>query len=170
MTQTDDDFAAYAAARYATLLRTAVLLGAKVDAAEDAVQAALVRCYRSWRAVRRADKTDAYVYKVLANTIAKSGRRRWHGEIPTEDVTEQVGHRGDYAGTVATAVTLRRALAALPIDQRAVLVLRFYADLSERQTAEVLGIAVGTVKSRTSRALAALEGSSALEGLEDRNA
>jgi RNA polymerase sigma-70 factor (sigma-E family) len=165
----DEDFAAYIAARYSTLVRTAVLLGAKLDTAEDAVQTTLVRCYRSWRTIRRADNTDAYVYKVLANTIIKSARRRWHGEIPTADLPDATA-RTDHAGTIATTLTLRRALDTLPPDQRAVLVLRFYADLTERQTAEALGIPLGTVKSRTSRALTALETNTTLHGLEDHNA
>lgn len=146
------DFDAYVAARWARLVRVAVLLGADVHEAEDLVQTALVRCLVRWRRVQRADDVDAYVHRVVVTTFLSARARRWTGERPTEHLpesaVEEPGH--DDRDVV------RRALAALPVDQRAVVVLRHHLDLSERQTAETLGIAPGTVKSRLSRGLRAL--------------
>ena len=147
------DFTTYVAQRRTRLVRTAVLLGCPQPDAEDVVQAALLKCYRSWRRVARADRPDAYVHRVLVTTLADARARRWHGELPTEELPEATDH-GDEGW--ASGIAVRRALAALSPEHREVLVLRFYADLSERDAAAALGVAPGTVKSRTSRALAAL--------------
>ncbi|GAB2973012.1 SigE family RNA polymerase sigma factor [Nocardioides montaniterrae] len=146
------EFSSYVAARRARLVRTAVLLGCPRADAEDVVQSALLKCYRSWRRVARADSPDAYVHRVLVNTLADARARRWNGELPSHSLPESRAGDPDWTDGIA----VRRALAELrPVD-REVLVLRFYADLSERDTADALGVAPGTVKSRTSRALAAL--------------
>ena len=162
MPDSDEDFASYVAARYPRLVRSAVLLGAPRSDAEDVVQSALVRCYRSWTSVVSAHDPDAYVYRVLANSLAKSRRRRWWGETPSEELPDDGARHHDHAGDVATSVTLRRALMVLPFDQRSVLVLRYFADLTEHQTAAALGVPVGTVKSRAARALTALAGNPSL--------
>lgn len=148
------DFTTYVAERRTRLVRTAVLLGCPRADAEDIVQAALLKCYRSWRRVARADHPDAYVHRVLVTTLADARARRWNGELPTETLPESpaTSDADHWAGGIA----VRRALAALSPEHREVLVLRFYADLSERDAAAALGVAAGTVKSRTSRALAAL--------------
>lgn len=146
------DFSEYVAARRTRLVRSAVLLGCPQPDAEDVVQTALLRCFRSWRRVQKADQPDAYVYRVLVNTLTDARNRRWNGELPTEALPDRPGEEGD--ATVGFGV--RRALAAMRREHREVLVLRYYADLSERETADVLGIPPGTVKSRTSRALAVL--------------
>ncbi|MCW2773859.1 MAG: hypothetical protein JWN91_2185 [Nocardioides sp.] len=146
------DFSEYVAARRPTLVRTAVLLGCPSPDAEDVVQTALLRCYRSWRRVTRADQPDAYVYRVLVNTLRDARSRRWNGELPTDELPEPAPEATD----PTTGLAVRRALAAMTTEHREVLVLRYYADLSERETADALGIAVGTAKSRTARALAAL--------------
>ena len=145
------EFSEYVAQRRARLVRTAVLLGCPAADAEDLAQSALLKCYRHWHRVRRADSPDAYVHRVLVNTFADMCARRWNGEVPT-DVLPDHGRSADWA----TGIAVRRALATLPERDREVLVLRYYADLSERDTAAALGVAPGTVKSRTSRALAAL--------------
>lgn len=145
------DFTTYVADRRTRLVRTAVLLGCPLADAEDVVQAALLKCYRSWRRVARADHPDAYVHRVLVTTLADVRARRWRGELPTETLPDEVDDRDPTSG-----IAVRRALARLSPEHREVLVLRFYADLSERDTAAVLRVAPGTVKSRTSRALAAL--------------
>lgn len=150
----DPDFSAYVAARWSGLVRAAVLLGCARPDAEDLVQTALVRCYRAWPRVRRADDPDAYVYRVLLNCLASSRRRRWWGERPTAELPAV--EATDHAELASVRASVVAALAGLGEDQRRVLVLRFWADLTEQQTAEVLGVAVGTVKSRTSRALARL--------------
>ncbi len=145
------DFTTYVAQRRTLLVRTAVLLGCPRADAEDIVQTALLKCYRSWRRVARADHPDAYVHRVLVTTLADARARRWHGELPTETLPDHADGADPTGG-----IAVRRALAALSPEHREVLVLRFYADLPERDTAVVLGVAPGTVKSRTSRALAAL--------------
>lgn len=145
------EFEEYVAARRAALIRSAVLLGCPERDAEDVVQSALLRCYRHWRTVRRADRPDAYVYRVLVNTLRDERSRRWHGETPTPDLPE-----GVVEADHATGLAVRAALARMPAQQRDVLVLRYYADLAEADIARVLGIAPGTVKSRAARALQAL--------------
>lgn len=145
------DFSDYVAQRRTRLVRTVVLLGCPTADAEDVVQAALLKCYRHWRRVQRAERPDAYVHRVLVTTLADVRSRRWNGELPTEHLPD-IAQAPDWAAGIA----VRRSLAALPHRDRQVLVLRYYADLTERDTAAVLGVAVGTVKSRTSRALAAL--------------
>jgi len=156
----DEDFSAYAAARWASLVRVASYLGAPEP--EDLVQSALLRCYRSWGRVRRADRVDAYVHRVLVNTHLKAGQRRWHGEVPTEVLPDQ--GRADDTDAVDARADLLRALRSLSVDHRAVLVLRFVADLTEQQTADALGVPLGTVKSRVNRALAAINPADLVEG------
>lgn len=145
------DFSEYVAARRTRLVRTVVLLGCPHADAEDIVQTALLRCYRSWGRVTRADNPDGYVHRVLVNVLADARSRRWNGEVPTDVLPDSAGVDDDLTG-----FAVRRALLAMTREHREVLVLRFYADLSERDTAAVLGVAPGTVKSRTSRALQAL--------------
>jgi RNA polymerase sigma-70 factor (sigma-E family) len=149
----DDDFSSYVDARRPQLVRALVLVGCSQSEAEDQVQNALVRCYRSWPRVRKAADPDAYVYKVLFNTLKDSRARRWWGEHPTEVLPDRVAPRGDLADDASTGLAVRAALARMSRPHRTVLVLRFLADLSERQVAEVLAIPAGTVKSRTARAL-----------------
>lgn len=145
------EFSEYVAARRASLVRAIVLLGCPVADAEDIVQTALLKCYRSWRRVQRADQPEAYVYRVLVNVLRDARSRRWIGEVPTDELPDD-GRDDDYL----TGLEVRRALASMSHDHREVLVLRYYVDLSEAETARVLGVQPGTVKSRTARALAAL--------------
>ena len=146
------DLAEYAATRRTTLFRTAVLLGCPEQDADDLVQVTLTRCVRHWSRIARAQNPDAYVYTVMLNAFRDMRARCWNGELPTEVLPD----RGADDPDIAAAVAIRRAVATLAEEHRAVLVLRFYADLSERETARVLDIPAGTVKSRTARALAAL--------------
>jgi RNA polymerase sigma-70 factor (sigma-E family) len=151
------DFSEYVAARRASLVRAAVLLGCPVADAEDVVQTALMKCHQSWRRVQRADQPEAYVYRVLVNTYRDARARRWHGEVPTEGLPDSSSDPDHVTG-----LAVRQALASMSLAHREVLVLRYFADLSETQTAQALGLPVGTVKSRTSRALAALSADSSL--------
>jgi RNA polymerase sigma-70 factor (sigma-E family) len=151
----DAEFTSFVAARWGALVGSAMLLGCTRPDAEDAAQTALVSCYQSWERVRRADRPEAYVYKVLMNTLARSRRRRWHGERPTAELP--VSCVPDVSATSDTRADLARVLSRLTAQHREVLVLRFVADLTEHEVAELLGVAVGTVKSRTSRALAAVD-------------
>lgn len=150
----DDDFTAFAAARWPRLLRSAVFLGCSATEAEDLAQATLLRCYLAWPKVERATNRDAYVSTVLVNGFRESRRRRWWGERPTSDLPEH--STPDHSHDVAETDAVRRALADLTASQREVVVLRYYASLSERETADALGIPPGTVKSRLSTALAHL--------------
>ncbi|MFT4287095.1 SigE family RNA polymerase sigma factor [Nocardioides sp.] len=145
------EFSDYVAARRTALVRTVVLLGCPRPDAEDIVQTALLKCYRHWRRVQRADRPEAYVHRVLVNTLTDARARRWHGELPTETLPDS-GHEPD----LSTGLAVRRVLATMDRAQREVLVLRYYADLSEREIADILRIAPGTVKSRAARGLAAL--------------
>ncbi len=148
-------FEEYVAARWSRLVRSAVLMGADRHAAEDLVQTALAKCFASWSRVSRAQDPDAYVHRVLINTLTDSRRRRWWGETPTEVLPE--ASQVDGTEDVLRGDALRAALLRLPLEQRQVLVLRYYADLTEAQIAAALGVAAGTVKSRAARGLAVLE-------------
>ena len=148
-----DDFVA---ARSTSLLRTAYLLTHDRGLAEDLLQTALAKAWFAWE--RIDGQPEAYVRRILVNTYSTWWRRKWNGEEPTEDLPESgpapgrpgESHRAD------ERADLWQALGRLPKRQRAVVVLRFYEDLSEAETAEILGCSVGTVKSQASRALAKL--------------
>jgi RNA polymerase sigma-70 factor (sigma-E family) len=162
----DEDFAEYMRGRWTSLVHSAILLGCAPPDAEDLVQNALVRCYVSWPKVQRATNPDAYVYRILVNAQLDSRRRRWWGERPTEQLPDRADS-ADPMGEIEVADCVNRALGELGPDQRAVVVLRFFAHLSEQDTADALGIAVGTVKSRTARAIATLAGSAHLADTQD---
>lgn len=150
----NDEFSEFVAARWSRLVRAAVLLGCSPSEAEDVVQTALVRCLVHWRKVQRADDRDAYVHRVLVNTFTSSRRRRWSGERAVAHIPERPSP--DLTAVVDTADVVLRSLDRLNRDQRTVVVLRYYAHLSEQQTAAALGVAAGTVKSRLSRGLKVL--------------
>jgi RNA polymerase sigma-70 factor (sigma-E family) len=151
---TEAELGEYVAARWPRLVRAAVLLGCTPHEAEDVVQAALVRCLVHWRRVRAADDHDAYVHRILVNTLTDTHRRRSRSELPTSRFPERAV--ADATGSIDDRDALDRALDRLTPDQRQVVVLRYYLHLTERQMADALGVAPGTVKSRLSRALAAL--------------
>jgi len=164
----DEDYAAFVVHRWASLVKSAILLGCTVHEAEDVTQTALMRCYTSWTKVSRAADPDAYVYRILLNTHADSRRRRWWGESPTDALPEHSYADADQEA-VDLADAINRALSRLSLVNRQVLVLRYYAHLSEQQTAQALGIAAGTVKSRLSRALHQLAADADLADLHDGN-
>ncbi len=152
----DADFAAYMAARWPFLVRSLVLIGCPRHEAEDVAQTGLARCYTSWDRVRKADDVDAYVYRTVLNCWHKSRKRRWWGEVPTEYLPEAPSTM-DVTDQVLLRQALEEQLGRLSAEHREVLVLRFVADLTEPQVAEVLDVPVGTVKSRVSRALAHID-------------
>ncbi|MEV5964761.1 SigE family RNA polymerase sigma factor [Kribbella sp. NPDC051952] len=149
-----DDFTDYVAARWPTLVRSAVLLGCTHPEAEDLVQTVLERCLLKWNRVRAADDRDAYVHQILINSFLSARRRRWNGERPSAVLPEHAGV--DQTAVVDDTDAVMRALDRLPSDQRTAVVLRYYAHLTEQQMASVLGVATGTVKSRLSRAVKVL--------------
>lgn len=145
-------FAAFFAEHYRELARFAYLLTGEHDAADDVAAEALAEAWKHWSRVAGADRPLAYVRRIVANLAADHTarlvreRRNWrlwsHG-------------RSDRAQDPDTAATvdLRRALLRIPARKRACVVLRYYYGLSEQETAATLGIAVGTVKSQSSRGL-----------------
>ncbi|HWJ11165.1 MAG TPA: SigE family RNA polymerase sigma factor [Nocardioides sp.] len=145
-------FEAYVAARRSSLLRTAYLLTGDSHAAEDLVQNALLNVVAKWP--RIVDDPDPYVRTVLAReSVTRWRRRRWR-EVHTDALPERPEHASPHDREDRLA--LRAALLGLAPRQRAVIVLRYYEDLTEAQTAEALGISVGTVKSQARDALARL--------------
>ena len=154
-TRARTDFEAWMQARQHHLLRTAYLLTGEVHAAEDLVQTALAKLYLAWDRVRAADSVDAYARRVLVNEHASRWRRLWRRrEVLADTRAYDVAVTDTHYDGVAES--LWEAVRALPERQRAALVLRYYEQLSEKETAAALGITVGTVKSQTSRALDAL--------------
>ncbi|MEV4187665.1 SigE family RNA polymerase sigma factor [Streptosporangium canum] len=160
----DDGFAAFVAARGTSLLRVAYLACGDERDAEDLLQTALERTYRKWDRVRH-DNPEPYVRRVIVNTAISRARRRAILRIlPTHTPPELPVRETD----VDLRHVLMDALRALPPRQRAVVVLRYWEDLGETQTAEILGCSAGTVKSQASKALTKLRsalGAESVEGL-----
>jgi RNA polymerase sigma-70 factor (sigma-E family) len=163
------DFDEFFRATWPRLYRTAYAVAGNAASAEDALQSAYVRAYASWGRVSRADHPEAYVRRIVVNEILGTRRRAWWqrerphaspeppGQVPAPD-----------AGVVEhDAVWL--AVLALPPRQRAVIVLRYYEDLSEEQIAETLGCSRGTVKSQASAALSSLRRDAAGFSIGDRS-
>ena len=149
-----DDFVTTRSTR---LLRTAYLLTHDRALAEDLVQTSLAKAWFAW--ARIEGQPDAYVRRVMVNTYSSWWRRRWNGEEATADLPERGAGQGFRPGEdvrVDDRTDLWRALARLPRRQRAVVVLRFYEDLSEAETADIMQCSVGTVKTQTSRAMTRL--------------
>jgi RNA polymerase sigma-70 factor (sigma-E family) len=142
-------FDEFVAARSRSLLRTAYLLTHDHALAEDLLQSSLAKAWFSWKRIH--GEPEPYVRKIVVNTYATWWRRRWNGEQPTEELPEAAAPE---ASTEPT--DLWSAMERLPRRMRAVVVLRYFEDLTEAQTADVLGCSVGTVKSQTSKALAKL--------------
>ncbi|MFE9205336.1 SigE family RNA polymerase sigma factor [Micromonospora sp. NPDC007230] len=162
----EEEFREFVAARSGALLRTAYLLTGDWATAEDLLQTALTKTYLAWKRLGGIEAIEPYARRVMVNTSTSWWRRRWHGERPTEVLPERAGV--DEIEQQLDRDALWRHLQALPARQRAVLVLRFYEDMSEAQTAALLEISPGTVKSQTSRALHTLRrrlGSEAALGL-----
>lgn len=156
------DFDAWVTACAPRLHRTAFLLTGDGVLAQDLVQHA---CAAVWP-LRPAGAPDAYARTVLVRTASAWRRRRWRAEVPTAVLPEAglpAGAGSDPWADVDRRAMVARALAALPARQRALLVLRFFDDLSEAQTAAALGWPAGTVKSTTARALAALRAGGLLD-------
>ncbi|SBT51114.1 SigE family RNA polymerase sigma factor [Micromonospora narathiwatensis] len=150
---TPEGFDDFVVTRSPRLLRTAFLLTRDWVSAEDLLQTALARAWEAWR--RIDGDPEPYVRRIIVNAYASSWRRRWRGELPTADLPETVVEADPHAG-LDDRDRLWRALGRLPRRQRAVLVLRYFEDLSEVEIAGVLGCSVGTVKSQASRAVAKL--------------
>jgi len=148
------EFDAYVRARTPALLRAAYLLTGDQQQAEDLVQDALIRTHRAWGRLHQGNP-DAYTRKVMYHLQISRWRRGRTVEVLIGDLPEPLAQvRLD--DSHVTRLALKAALARLTPKQRAVLVLRFFEDLTEVDTADVLGVTVGTVKSQTAKALARL--------------
>jgi RNA polymerase sigma-70 factor (sigma-E family) len=147
----DDEFVAFVDARSAALLRTARLLTAgDQHAAEDLLQTALEKAYVAWPRIQRKGAQESYVRSIMTRAaIDRTRQRTRRGEVVTDEVPDLPVHPvGPEDRDHVFAL-----LGALPSRQRAVMVLRYYDDLSEAQIADALGCSAGTVKAHASRAL-----------------
>jgi RNA polymerase sigma-70 factor (sigma-E family) len=144
------------------LLRVAYLLTRDHNHAEDLLQTALARSWSAWH--RIDDNPEPYVRRVLVNTYASWRGRRWHGELPSESLPEPALTAPQ--SEVDNRDEVWRALGRLPHQQRAVLVLRYFEDMSELQIADALGISTGTVKSHAAKGIANLRGDETLRQID----
>jgi RNA polymerase sigma-70 factor (sigma-E family) len=151
----NDDFDTFFRTRSPALLRAAYLLTGDRHLAEDLVQEALARTHRVWPRLDAEGSPEAYTRRVMYNFQVSRWRHRRIAEVRTDRVPEERSDR-DEAGDVVTRLALRTALGTLPVRQRAVVILRYFEDRSEAETAEILGCRAGTVKSHLSRAVARL--------------
>jgi RNA polymerase sigma-70 factor (sigma-E family) len=154
-----EDFGAFAVSRWPGLVRLAFGLTGDRWAAEDLAQAALARAYVAWRRVSRAEDPDAYLRRILINASHRRFRRNRVTEEPGDLPEVPVDSQADLVGERAALLT---ALRQLPPRQRAVVVLRYWEDLTDTQVAAALGCSPGTVRSQLSRALAKLREDPAL--------
>jgi RNA polymerase sigma-70 factor (sigma-E family) len=151
----DDSFAEFVRGRWGRLVRLGYSLTLDVGRAEDLVQESLAKLWAVWPRVRDGSP-EAYVRRTIVNGAISASRRKWRGEEPREELPDLPDAGVDGPGTVDDRDWVRRGLATLSLHQRAVVVLRYAEDLSERQVADLLGMSTGTVKTHASRGLARL--------------
>src|SRR3712207_5162 len=151
----DEEFTDLALAVSPRLLRTAYAVCGDRATAEDAVQSALASAYRSWRRVRDAENPEAYLRRMVVNELLGwRRRRRWREtDLPGEVLDVGLGSHED---ALLDRQVVWAAISQLPPRQRAVVVLRYYEDLSEAEIADTLGIRPGTVKSQCAAGMARL--------------
>lgn len=149
-----EEFRDYVSARSPALLRTAYLLTGHRADAEDLLQTALAKTYVAWNRIHDKGSLDGYVRRAMVNTQISWWRRRKIDTYPTDPLPELQDPDPTEGSDLHEAVWL--ALGRLPKRQRAVIVLRFYEDLTEREIADTLDVSVGTVKSTVSRAIVKL--------------
>lgn len=155
----EESFDSFVRARGEHFLRVAVLLTGSRAEAEDLLQASLVRLYRAWPRLSGPESApDAYLRKILVNRRRSWWRTKWRQEVPAAELPDRPDRAAgtDPADEYATGALIRAALAGLPRQQRAVLVLRYLEDLPAASVAELLGISVGAVKTHAHRGLRAL--------------
>lgn len=148
-----DGFRAFVEARSSALLRSGWLLTGDWPSAEDLVQTALAAAWPRWGTLDQAP--ELYVRKIMVNTFLRWRQRKWNGEIATGKLPETRAY-GDVFAQVDSRATLTAALDRLPARQRAVVVLRYFADMTEAQTAQAMGCSIGTVKAHAAKALSRL--------------
>ena len=158
--QTEADFVEFVAARQHALLRFAYLLTSDHHTAEDLVQTALAKTYLTWDRLRDRGAIDAYVRRIIVNENTSMWRRAWRrNEHSTEQLPEPGADALRSGADAETRDAMWQVVQTLPAKQRAAVVLRYYEDLTEADTAAVLGCSIGNVKSQTSRAIAAMRAS-----------
>jgi RNA polymerase sigma-70 factor (sigma-E family) len=156
MSRRDEDFQEFMRNRASLLHQSAYLLCGDWHLAHDLVQDTLVRAYQHWPRIRQVDSPDAYVRRILLNEVRGRWRRR-ERVVPVARFPEgREPAEADTADELARRAGLRQALLALPLRQRATVVLRYLEGMSERETAAALGCSEGTVKSQSARALGTL--------------
>ena len=152
-----DDFTRFVAARSSALLRTACFLtGGDRQAGEDLLQDALAETYRRWARIADPSRREAYVRRILVRSATRRWRKAARHQVEATDGNHDQAVE-EHTEEVVRGVDVWTFLADLPARQRAVIVLRYYEDMSESAIGEVLGCAPGTVKSHASRALRTLE-------------
>ncbi|MBA2559462.1 MAG: SigE family RNA polymerase sigma factor [Propionibacteriales bacterium] len=147
-------FSALVAARSPALLRTAYVIVGDRQLAQDLLQEALVKAYVAWPRLRETTKAEAYVRRTIVTTAISWRRRRSFHERPVDPLPD--AKSPDQTDRLAIQDDLWEHVRALPTRQRAALVLRYYEDLTEAETAELMGCSVGTVKSQVAAALGKL--------------
>ena len=153
--ESQDEVRAFVAARGPALYRSAFLLVGNAAEAEDLVQATLVRVIAAWDRIRRRDAPEVYARRIMVN-LAASRWRRLRAYASLTRLTTPTGDEPDPADAAVLRAAMWTAIQSLPVKMRAVVVLRYYEDLSELEIAAVLGCSAGTVKSQSSKALARL--------------
>ena len=156
MSDADEAVTALYAAHYRPLVRLATLLLHDAGAAEEVVQDAFVAMHGSWRRLRDPDKALAYLRQAVVNRARSALRHRKVVERHSDERLEHVPSAEQGALAAVERLEMMSALRRLPQRQREALVLRYYADLSEADIADTMGISRGAVKSHTSRGMAAL--------------
>jgi RNA polymerase sigma-70 factor (sigma-E family) len=151
----DEEFVCFVTGAYAGLVRFGALLVGERAGGEDLVQTALMKLYRAWPRLQDPAAAGGYTRKTMVRLAERGRRRRWSGERPSAIPPEAVT-TSDRTDELVVADAVHRALRNLPGGQRAVLVLRYFEMCSEAEIGEILGISLGTVKSRSARGLAAL--------------
>ena len=151
----DEGFTAFVRSRGQHHLRVATLLTGSPEAAEDLVQTSLLKLYQVWSRIDTSGDPDAYLGRIIVNTRRSWWRARWRQEMPVPEIPEAAAGE-DAAERHAAGTLVRQALARLPRQQRAVVVLRYCEDLPEAEVALLLGCSVGTVKTHAHRGLRAL--------------
>ncbi|SFE06072.1 SigE family RNA polymerase sigma factor [Blastococcus tunisiensis] len=159
----DDEFTDFVVGHGAQLLRTACLVTGDRHRGEDLLQTALAKAYGSWSKVRRADHPQAYVRRLMINTHLSWARRLMNSEQVIETLPDRAD--GDLQAAHAETDEMRTALLTLSPRVRAAVVLRYFDDLSEAQTAEAMGCSRSTVNNHVTKGLAALR---ALLATDDR--
>jgi RNA polymerase sigma-70 factor (sigma-E family) len=149
----EEEYVEYVTARIPALRRLAYLLAGDEHRADDLVQQTITRLYVKWSRAKAADNLDAYVRTMLVRTYVDERRLGWARVRLFRDAPEPPPYQND---GIEDRQVVRAALRQVPRRQQAVLVLRFFYDLSVDDVAEMLGCSTGTVKSQTARGLATL--------------